>query len=81
MHGKVYTCADLQLALSVNDEREIVPSWELGITLNAAFTTSANVVVAANIARGTLYFINTMITLPNEGNFCTPLQFANQAIP
>ncbi len=36
--------------------------YDLGITVNAAFTPSANVLAAANKARGMLYFIKRLFT-------------------
>ncbi len=57
---------DLHIALSEGAAGKSLQKCEqindLGITVNAAFTPSANVLAAANKARGMLYFIKRSFT-------------------
>ncbi len=46
---------------------------DLDITVNSAFTPPANVLTAANKARGMLYFIKKVIYMPDEGDLRTSL--------
>ncbi len=54
----------LVLSKEANDEQmtKCEQISDLGITVNSAFTPSANVLTAANKARGMLYLIKTSFT-------------------
>ncbi len=46
---------------------------DLGTTVNSSFDPSANVLTAANKARGMLYFIKKVIYVPDEEDLPTPI--------
>ncbi len=76
-HLSIGSHSDHRLVLSEEANGELMAKCEqikgLGITVNSAFTPSANVLTAANKARGMLYFIKKVFYMPDEGNLRTSI--------
>ncbi len=72
-HLSIGGSPDLRKALSEEVEGKSLQKCEqingLGITVNSAFTPSANVMSATNKARGILYFIKRSFTCLTNENF------------
>ncbi len=77
MQVKVIIYPDDRLVLSEEANGEQMTKCEqindLGITVNSAFTPSANILTAANKARGMLYFIKRSFTCLTKENIPTPI--------